>query len=144
MIKTSPSRRAEKTLTPARLSSPKSTLTRGAGEKNKKDADDDFPEFSTIAEFMALSDVDKEKVALYYEQGRHRGETRPLNAGERAEVRREKKRMGRPRIGKGAKVISLSVERDLLQRADACAKSRGLKRAEFFGEALRGALSRTS
>jgi hypothetical protein len=78
---------------------------------------DDFPAFSNAREFEALSDADKEKVSRYYDEGRHLGETRPLTAGERAEVRqmqaKAQKRMGRPKVGKGAKVIALSIERDI-------------------------------
>lgn len=115
----------------------KTTRTRG---KRTTGAADDFPEFSNGADFDALSAEDKEKVARFYEQGKHRNEMRPLDATERAEVKREKKRMGRPKIGRGVKVISLSVERDLLKKADAYANRSGLKRAELFTRALRGFL----
>jgi hypothetical protein len=107
---------------------------------------DDFPAFSNAREFEALSDADKEKVSRYYDEGRHLGETRPLTPGERAEVRqmqaKAQKQMGRPRVGKGAKVIALSVERDLLMRADAYAKRHGLKRAELVAQALRAIIDR--
>jgi metal-responsive CopG/Arc/MetJ family transcriptional regulator len=39
------------------------------------------------------------------------------------------------------KVISLSVEKDLLDRADAYAKCHGMKRAEFFSSAVLAAMS---
>ena len=97
---------------------------------------DDFPDFSSGEEFDALSDADKEKVARYYEEGRHLSEMRPLTAAERAELKRDRagiKKGGRPKFGRhGVKVISLSVERDLLNRADAYAKKYGLKRAERY------------
>jgi hypothetical protein len=44
---------------------------------------------------------------------------------------------GRPRIGNGVKVISLSVERGLLAMADAEAKARDISRAEVFARGLR-------
>ena len=112
-----------------------SKMVKSRGKRPIEPADD-FPEFSNGEEFDALSAEDKERVAKFYEQGRHRKEMRPLNAGERAQVTREKKMMGRPKIGKGVKVISLSVEQDLLKRADAYAKAQGLKRAEFFTQAI--------
>jgi hypothetical protein len=46
--------------------------------------------------------------------------------------------MGRPRIRRGVKVISLSVERDLLKKADAYANRSGLKRAKLLTRALCG------
>jgi hypothetical protein len=66
------------------------------------------------------------------------------DAGNRA---RHKKflRKGRPKFGKdGVKVISLSMEKQLLKRADAHAKKNGLKRAEFFSQAVRVALGKAS
>jgi hypothetical protein len=62
---------------------------------------------------------------------------KPLNAKQRATWRAIKKKMGRPKIGKGSQPISLTVEKDLLRRADAYAKRHGLKRAELVAEGLR-------
>jgi hypothetical protein len=68
-------------------------------------------------QFIALPDSEKERIVKRIE-----GETlkqsltrsRPLNPRERREWRRFKK-MGRPKIGKGARTISLTVENDLLK-----------------------------
>ena len=49
---------------------------------------------------------------------------------------------GRPKIGEGAKVVSLSIEGDLLRKADALAKKRKLTRSELVLEALRAALAK--
>src|SRR5260221_635264 len=107
---------------------PKKKSARNAGS---------FPEFQTGEDFDALSAKDKERVAKYYDEGRHRSELRPLNATERAQVNAQKKKMGRPKLGRhGVKVIALSVERDLLKRTDAYAKQCGLKRSELVTHAL--------
>ena len=53
---------------------------------------------------------------------------------------RIKKKMGRPKIGKGCKVVAVSVEVNLLKKADAYAKRLGLGRTELFTQALRGFL----
>ena len=45
-------------------------------------------------------------------------------------------------IGQGAKVISLSVERQLLSQADARAKALGISRAELVARGLRTMLAR--
>jgi len=129
----------------------KNTKTRATSTSGKP-AIIDFPEFADGREFDALSDADKERVAKYYEQGRHRSELRPLTAAERDRVRaevkvekqleKERNFGGRPKVGEGAKVISLSVEKTLLKRADAYAKLHGLKRAELVAEGLSLVLSR--
>jgi hypothetical protein len=49
---------------------------------------------------------------------------------------RAKRKRGRPRIGKGTKVISVSVEKGLLARADRLAKRLHVKRAELVARGL--------
>ena len=66
--------------------------------------------------------------------------SKPLNAGQRAVWRRVKKKMGRPRVGKGSKPISLTLEIGLLKRADAYAKAHGVKRSELIAQGLRTVL----
>jgi len=48
--------------------------------------------------------------------------------------------MGRPKVGKGAKTISLTVEQDLLKRADSYAKLHGISRAKLVAQGLRAIL----
>ena len=57
----------------------------------------------------------------------------------KAELERARKR-GRPRKGAGAKVISVSVERGLLERSDALAKQLGIARAALIARGLRAVL----
>ena len=64
-------------------------------------------------------------------------ESKPLNARERAEWREIKKKMGRPRIGAGTQVISVSVEKTLVKQADAYARRHRLTRSELFVQGLR-------
>ncbi len=49
---------------------------------------------------------------------------------------RAKRKRGRPRIGKGTQIISVSVEKGLLARADRLAKRLHLKRAELVARGL--------
>jgi hypothetical protein len=93
---------------------------------------------SDIDEFISLPDSEKERIfreldAETAEQSLAR--SRPLNAKERTQWRRFRK-LGRPRIGKGAKTISLTVEKDLLKRADAYAKQHGISRARLIAQGL--------
>jgi hypothetical protein len=63
-----------------------------------------------------------------------------MTAAARARWVRAKRKPGRPRRGKGAKVISVSVERDLLSRSDALAKDLGLSRAGLIERGLQAVL----
>jgi len=100
----------------------------------------------TGQDFDALSDAERRRIfteldAEPVEQQLAR--SKPLSAAERAfyerfrRAQQAKRKAGRPRIGKGAKVIAVSVERGLLKRADAYARQHGLKRTELIAQALR-------
>ena len=68
--------------------------------------------------------------------------TRPLNAKERKLWEQAKRGRGRPRVGKGARKISVSLESDLLKRADAAAKKRGMNRSELIADYVLAGLRR--
>jgi hypothetical protein len=93
---------------------------------------------SAIEEFIALPDSEKERIynELEAETPEDRlANSRPLNARERRQWRRFKA-MGRPKVGKGAKTISLTVEKSLLKQADAYAKRHGISRAKLVAQGL--------
>ena len=67
--------------------------------------------------------------------------SRPMNARERERWEHVRKNMGRPKLGKdGTKIVSVTVEKSLLKRADDFAKAQGMKRSEFFARSVRQAL----
>ena len=90
-------------------------------------------------DFEALSDADKEKVWDYYDQHPNipHSETRPLNASEKARFGRIRRKAGRPKIGQGAKVVAVTLEKGFLARVDAYAKKHEMKRAELITRGLR-------
>ena len=95
---------------------------------------------SSIERFIALPDSQKERIVKELERESTQkllARSRPLNAKERKQWRRFKTRMGRPRIGKGSKTISLTVEKELLAKADAYAKRHGISRAKLVAKGLR-------
>jgi hypothetical protein len=65
---------------------------------------------------------------------------RPMTSAERAEERML--RRGRPRIGKGARKISISLEGDLLKKTDAMAKKKGVNRSELIARFVMVGLTR--
>jgi hypothetical protein len=62
---------------------------------------------------------------------------RPMNARERKQWSRVKRKMGRPTLGKGVKRVMISLERDLLRKSDAFAKRRHLNRSQLISASLR-------
>ena len=98
----------------------------------------------TAREFEALPDSEKERIYQEIDQAdpeRFRAESKPLTAIDRERWNRFKKKAGRPKVGQGVRIISLSVERGLLKEADAFAKRNGMSRAELVARALRSILS---
>ena len=94
---------------------------------------------SDIEEFIELPDSEKERIYREIDAEptqQQLARSRPLNARERKQWRQFKKKMGRPKVGRGAKTISLSVERALLSRADAYARKHGISRAKLVARGL--------
>jgi hypothetical protein len=106
--------------------------------KKVKPKPDAIPPFRTVEEYEALSEADREKIDHYYSREIPLSETRPLTKAERAQFERVRRRsVGRPKIGKGSKVVAVTLEKGLLSRVDAYAKGHGMKRAELIARGLR-------
>ncbi len=67
--------------------------------------------------------------------------SQPLTAEERAWWETVRRRPGRPRRGSGAKIISVSVEQDLLAKSDVLAKNLGISRALLIERGLKAVLA---
>ena len=65
----------------------------------------------------------------------------PLNPQSRARWERARRKAGRPRRGRGAKVISVCVEQDLLEASDRLAKELGVSRARLIERGLRAVIA---
>jgi hypothetical protein len=72
---------------------------------------------------------------------------KPLSTAQRSAHRRaaaRAKKMGRPKIGKGAKIVPVTVERGLLKQADDFARRHGLKRSQMVAQGLRLVMQRAA
>lgn len=65
----------------------------------------------------------------------------PLTDRARERWLRARRKRGRPRRGKGAKVISVTVEKALLARSDSLARDLGLTRAGLIERGLKAVLA---
>ncbi|MEX2137753.1 MAG: hypothetical protein WD894_00715 [Pirellulales bacterium] len=68
-------------------------------------------------------------------------EFKPLTPAQRAKWKRLQRKPGRPKVGNGVKVISLSVEQGLLARADRLAKKLKISRAQLVRRGLEAVLA---
>ncbi len=58
-----------------------------------------------------------------------------------AQARWQRAKRGRPRRGEGARVVSVSIERNLLARSDALAAKLGVTRATLVARGLKAVLA---
>jgi hypothetical protein len=93
-----------------------------------------------VGRFLALPDAEKEAVYASLDREIGDNETVPATADD---VRRWKavvakgKTRGRPRIGKGSERVNVTIERSLLQWADAYAARNGMSRAQVIAQGIR-------
>lgn len=92
--------------------------------------------------FEALAEAEKQKIINDLEN--HREKFRKPTRAELVELEPLVNKVGRPKVGKGSKAVTVTIERDLLQRADALARAAGMKRSEFFTLGLQYLLARKS
>jgi len=97
---------------------------------------------SEYERFIALSDAQKDAEVAVFDQYPNGIPSKPLRASDKAlhRLARAKGRAvaaGRPRIGKGAKIVPISIERGLLEEADSFAKRHKLKRSQMVAQGLR-------
>lgn len=68
-------------------------------------------------------------------------QSRPLTEAERRQWQKVRRGRGRPKIGRGAKRISVSLEQDLLKRVTALARKRRISRSKLLAQVLEEALA---
>lgn len=99
--------------------------------------------YLTASTFEALPDREKNRIAAEIEsESPHRRLRRstPLTGRQRSAWRKFQKNMGRPKVGSGSKVISVSVEKGLLRQVDAFAKRSGMSRSELIAQGMRAVM----
>ncbi|HWE02789.1 MAG TPA: hypothetical protein VG326_10310 [Tepidisphaeraceae bacterium] len=103
------------------------------------------PKKLTGLAFEKLSAAEKERIYRAIDASPPEklwAESKPPTVGDRKRFARVAKKMGgRPKVGKGSKVVSISVEADLLKSADAYAKRLGIGRTELFVHGLRAVMA---
>jgi hypothetical protein len=91
--------------------------------------------------FRAMRPAELAEETAAYGQEMVIDEFQPLTKVARSRWEQAQRKPGRPRRGKGVKVISVSVEQDLLQRSDKLARSLGVSRARLIERGLKVVLA---
>ena len=105
--------------------------------KKHKAPKEDCPSFDSFEEFESLSAEDKDRVSRLYDRKIPQSEMRPLTRDERTRFKKIQRRsVGRPKVGQGAKVVAVTLEKGLLKRVDDYARQHEMKRAEMITRGL--------
>lgn len=99
---------------------------------------------SPIEQFIALPDAQKDAEVAAFEKGIDPTDWHPLTPTQRKQWARIQRKGGRPKVGKGAKIVPVSIERELLKQVDSFAKRHKLKRSQMVAEGLRLIMKRAS
>ena len=95
---------------------------------------------SLVAKYRRMKPEELREATKAFDQEMVVDTSRPMTAAERKAWETARRKPGRPRRGAGAKVISVSVERNLLARSDALARDLGISRAALVERGLRAVL----
>jgi hypothetical protein len=95
---------------------------------------------NALAKYPALRPAELLEATKEFDREMVVTKSRPLSQAERDAWEKARRKPGRPRKGAGAKVISVSVERGLLSRADLLARALGVSRASLIERGLKAVL----
>ncbi len=100
---------------------------------------------SEYERFIALTDAQKDaEVAVYdtYPAGLPGKALSKTDKVLHQRARARGRAVGRPQIGKGAKIVPVSIERGLLKQVDSFARRHKLKRSQMVAQGLRLVMKR--
>jgi hypothetical protein len=95
----------------------------------------------TTKKYWEMNKIELAEATKEFDQEFIADKARPMTLKERSEERLARRR-GRPRIGKGAQKIHITLERGLVKQADKVAKQKGWGRSELIARALAAAIGR--
>lgn len=94
-----------------------------------------------VAKYTLLKPRELQEAMAKFDQEMIVAKSRPLNLRQQRAWEHARRKPGRPRRGAGVKVISVSVERELLARSDLLATVLGISRAALIERGLRALLA---
>jgi len=98
----------------------------------------------TARDLMAMDAKQLAKATKQFDEELVIDKSRPLTIEDRAQWNKAKRKRGRPKVGKGVKVISVSLEMGLLAEADKLAERKGITRAKLITYGLKAVLAENS
>ena len=95
----------------------------------------------TAKDFMAMDAKQLAQATKQFDAELVIDNSRPLTTEEQVQWDKAKRKPGRPKVGKGIKVIAVNLEKGLLIRADKLAKQKGISRSKLITRGLEKVLA---
>jgi hypothetical protein len=92
--------------------------------------------------YTKMTETELAAATATYNHPLRRQESKPLTAAERKQYKRITTGPGRPRIGRGAVNVLVSLELGLLEQADRFSKAQGIGRSKLIAFALHAYMAR--
>ena len=96
---------------------------------------------SAVAKYSSMTTEELRAATTEFDQEMIVKKSRPLTPAERDLWAGARRSPGRPRRGRGVKVISVSVEQELLAKSDVLAKRLGISRALLIERGIKAVLA---
>lgn len=97
---------------------------------------------SPYQKFAALTSAQREALYRELDDPKIALKSKPLSPRMKRLWSRAKRKGGRPRVGRGAKRVLLSIERGLLEQADQFAHQKNMTRSELFSRGVKAMLAK--
>lgn len=95
--------------------------------------------------YSRMTPQELDRLAAPFDREIDASELKPLTPAMRAaETRAKRKRRGRPRVGKGAKRVLITMEQGLLDAVNQHIRRKNLTRAAFIAHAVRTELAKSA
>ncbi|CAN5445375.1 hypothetical protein BH09PLA1_BH09PLA1_21680 [soil metagenome] len=84
--------------------------------------------------FLAMTDAQRDAEVSQFD--REFVPTKPLTKADKKLLERARRKPGRPRVGRGARRLTITLERGLVERADALARRKHWTRSELIARGV--------
>ena len=98
----------------------------------------------TAKDYMAMNAKQLAEATADLDEEFASEKTRPLTAEEKEQWAKAKRKRGRPKVGRGATTIAVSIERNLLAKATRLAGQQNIDRSKLIAKGLLAMLAENS
>ena len=91
--------------------------------------------------YCRMSEEDLDADTAKFDRESIAAESRPLTPSLKARLRKASRKRGRPRVGKGARSVLVTIDRGLLKRSDTFARRKKISRSRLISRGLEAVMA---